>query len=204
MELIIKDQLLSYPLGKHLISRHQHAFIIKHSTTTNLLESLHDWSVALNNSNSVDVIYIDFRRVFDSIVFTKLLYKLQCYGVSGRLLAWLSLFVTGRSQCVVVDNVHSSYVDVISGVPQGSVLGPILFVNDIDTICHSSTKLKLYADDLKLYYSIVLSSRSARSVIVTSKSLLITFLTGQSLGSSLKIPPKPLYYILAIQSLLLL
>ena len=154
MELIIKDQLLSYLLGKHLISRHQHAFIIKHSTTTNLLESLHDWSVALNNSNSVDVIYIDFRRAFDSIVYTKLLYKLQCYGVSGRLLAWISAFLTGRSQCVVVDNVHSSYVDVISGVPQGSVLGPILFilfVNDIDTVCHSSTKLKLYADDLKLY-----------------------------------------------------
>ena len=63
-------------------------------------------------------------------------------------------FVTGRSQCVVVDNVHSSYVDVISGVPQGSLLGPILFilfVNDIDTVCHPSTKLKLYADDLKLY-----------------------------------------------------
>ena len=72
MELIIKDQLLSYLLGKHLISRHQHAFIIKHSTTTNLLESLHDWSVALNNSNSVDVIYIDFRRAFDSIVYPKL------------------------------------------------------------------------------------------------------------------------------------
>jgi ribonucleases P/MRP protein subunit RPP40 len=67
------------------------------------------------------------------------------------LLVWLSAFITGRSQCVVVDNVHSSYVDVISGVPKGSVLGPILFVNDIDTVCHSSTKLKLYTDDLKLY-----------------------------------------------------
>jgi hypothetical protein len=63
MKHIIKDQLLSYLLGKHLISKHQHAFIIKHSTITNLLESLYDWSVALNNSNSVDVIYIDFRRV---------------------------------------------------------------------------------------------------------------------------------------------
>jgi Reverse transcriptase (RNA-dependent DNA polymerase) len=88
------------------------------------------------------------------MVFTELFYKLQCYGVRGRLLAWISAFVTGRFQCVVVDNVHSNYVDVISSVPQGSVLGPILFnffANDIDTICHSSTKLKLYADDLKLY-----------------------------------------------------
>jgi Reverse transcriptase (RNA-dependent DNA polymerase) len=117
MELILKDQSLSYLSGKHLISRHQHAFIIKHSTTTNLLESLRDWSIALNKSNLVDVTYIDFRHEFDSIVFTKLLYKLQCYGVSVRLLAWLSAFVTGRSQCVVVENFHSSYVDIINGVP---------------------------------------------------------------------------------------
>jgi Reverse transcriptase (RNA-dependent DNA polymerase) len=82
-------------------------------------------------------------------VFIKLLYKLQCYGVSSWLLAWLFAFVTGRSQRVVVDNVHSSYVDVIIGVPQGSVLGPILFVNDIDIVCRSSTKLELYAYDLK-------------------------------------------------------
>jgi Reverse transcriptase (RNA-dependent DNA polymerase) len=137
-------------LANTRISRHQHAFIIKHSTITNLLESLHDLSVALEKSNSVDVIYIDFRRAFDSIVFTKLLYKLQCYGVSGRLLAWLSAFVTGRSQCVVADNVHSSYVDVISGVPQGSVLGPILFIlivnymDTVDTVCHYSTKNLTY------------------------------------------------------------
>jgi ribonuclease P/MRP protein subunit RPP40 len=69
-------------------------------------------------------------------------------NVDGNFLAWISVFVNGRSHCVVVDNVHSSCVDVISSVPQGSVLGPvlfILFVNDIDTACHSSTKLKLYA-----------------------------------------------------------
>jgi hypothetical protein len=83
MELNIKDQLLSGLLGKHLISRHQHAVKIKHSTTSNLLECSHDWSVALNQTNSVDVIHLDFRRAFDSVLLTKLLYKLQCYGVSG-------------------------------------------------------------------------------------------------------------------------
>jgi ribonucleases P/MRP protein subunit RPP40 len=147
-ELIIKDQLLS---GKHLYCRYQHVFIF---ITTSLLQSLHDWSVELYKSNSFDVIYIDFRRAFDSIVLTKLLYKLPCSGVSGRLLGWISAFVTGSSECIVVDNIHSSYVDTISDVLQGSVLGPILFilfVCDIDTVCHSSTKLKLYADDLKLY-----------------------------------------------------
>ena len=124
MDIIIKDRLLSNLLGKYLISKHQHVFILKHSATNNLLECLHDWSAALNKSNSVDISYIDFRREFDSIMFIKLLYKPQCYGLRCRLLGWIYAFVTGCFQCVVADNVHSSYVDVISGVPEGSVLGP--------------------------------------------------------------------------------
>jgi hypothetical protein len=65
MEIIIKDQLLSNLLGKYLISKHQHVFILKHPASTYLLECLHDWSAALNKSNSVDTSYIDFRRQFD-------------------------------------------------------------------------------------------------------------------------------------------
>jgi hypothetical protein len=125
MEHIIKDQLLGYLLNKNLISKQQHAFIIKHSTASNLLECIHDWSVALNDSNSVDVIYIDFKRAFDSIVYSKLIHKLTCYGISGKLLAWISAFLHNRLQSVVIENTNSTYVDVISGVPQGSVLGPI-------------------------------------------------------------------------------
>ena len=163
MENIVKGQLLSYLLNKNLISKQQHAFIVRHSTTTNLLECLHDWSVTLNAGNSVDVIYIDFRRAFDSIVFSKLLYKLQCYGICGKLLVWIATFLHGRTQCVVTENVHSSYANVISGVPQGSVLGPILFILFINDIVHecdsgSKIKLKLFADDLKLYSEIDLSN----------------------------------------------
>jgi hypothetical protein len=164
MEHVIKNQLLSYLLIKSLISKHQHAFIVKHSTTTNLLECLQDWSVALNDGCSVDVIYIDFKRAFDCIVYSKLLYKLQRYGICGKLLAWISAFLHARTQSVVIENCHSDYVDVISGVPQGSILGPILFIlfiNDIDLACPTNTNLKLFADDLKLYSVISLDSTSA-------------------------------------------
>jgi hypothetical protein len=166
MEYIIKEQLLSYLLNRNLISKQQHAFIIKHSTVTNLLECIHDWSIALNDGNSVDVIYIDFKRAFDSIVHSKLLYKLQCYGICGKLLSWIAAFLNGRSQSVVVENINSTYINVLSGVPQGSVLGPILFIlfiNDIDSVCQSCTKLKLFADDLKLY-SVVKLNLSSNTV----------------------------------------
>jgi ribonuclease P/MRP protein subunit RPP40 len=151
MEHTIKDHLLGYLLNKNLISKHQHAFIIKHSTASNLLECIHDWSVALNDSNSVDVIYIDFKRAFESIVYSKLIHKLTCYGISGKLLAWISAFLHNQLLSVVMENTNSTYVDVISGVPQGSGLGPILFTNDIVTACLPNTELKLFADDLKLY-----------------------------------------------------
>jgi hypothetical protein len=87
MEHIIKDQLLGYLLNTNLISRQQQAFVIKHSNASNLPECIHDWSVALNDSNCVDVIYVDFKRAFDSIVHSKLIHKLICYGISSKPLA---------------------------------------------------------------------------------------------------------------------
>ena len=154
METVIKDQIIDYLLSKNVISKQQHGFVRKHSTTTNLLESTHDWIVGLGSANNVDVVYIDFSKAFDSIVFSKLLFKLQNCGISGRLLSWLSSFIHGRSQCVVLENCFSSSRYVLSGVPQGSVLGPILFlvfINDVASICCGETTVELFADDLKLY-----------------------------------------------------
>jgi hypothetical protein len=154
METIVKDQLLNYIVSKGLISKQQHAFIKAHSTSSNLLECTHDWFVSLNAKCVTDVVYIDFSHAFDSIVFDKLTYKLELYGVSGKLLLWIAAFLHNRSQCVVIDNCFSTVRDVTSGVPQGSVLGPILFlifINDIESACCGNTKLLLFADDAKLY-----------------------------------------------------
>jgi hypothetical protein len=156
MEVIIKDQLINYLLRHNLISKHQHGFLSKHSTTTNLLEATHDWIVSFSSCFNVDVVYIDFSRAFDSIVFNKLLAKLVHYGISGNLLKFISAFIHNREQCVVLDNCFSSVTNVLSGVPQGSVLGPVLFllfINDVTSICIGESKLKLFADDVKLYTS---------------------------------------------------
>ena len=101
--------------------------------------------------------FIDFSRVFDSIVISKLLFKLERYGVSGLLLKWISCFLQGRTQCVVVEGCFSSLVSIVSGVPQGSVLGPLLFllfINDKESVCDGKSTLQLYADDVKLYSSV--------------------------------------------------
>ena len=156
MEVIIKDQLLNYFLRRNLISKHQHGFLSKHSTTTNLLEATHDWIVSFTDCCNIDVVYIDFSRAFDSIVFNKLLAKLEHYGITGKLLKFISAFLHNREQCVVLDNCFSSVTDVLSGVPQGSVLGPVLFlifINDVSSTCVGQAKLKLFADDVKLYSS---------------------------------------------------
>jgi hypothetical protein len=164
MESIIKDQLLGFLLRKGIINKNQHGFISNHSTCTNLLECTYDWLVTLNSSRTTDIIYIDFSRAFDSIVHKKLLNKLENYGITGKLLNWISCFIEDRYQCVAIENCFSSVAKVISGVPQGSVLGPILFIifiNDIDCVCHGKTNLKLFADDAKLYSEIDLSCHSS-------------------------------------------
>ena len=93
------------------------------STTTNLLECTHESIFGLSNSNNIDVVYVDFKKAFDSIVFSKLLLKLEKYGVTGTLQKWLSGFIRGRIQRVVIENCFSSFNDVVNGVLQALFYG---------------------------------------------------------------------------------
>jgi hypothetical protein len=92
MESIIKDKLVQLLVEKGLIRMHQHAFIKNHSTCTNLLDSTHDWIISLNSHLRTDVVYIDFSKAFASIVISKLMFKLETYGIYGLLLKWINCF----------------------------------------------------------------------------------------------------------------
>ena len=116
---------------------------------------MNHWTESLNSGYATDIIYFDFKKAFDSVPHCRLLHKLKSYGISGNLLSWLNSFVTGRLQRVTLNNVYSKWSNVVSGVPQGLVLGPILFliyINDIPTVVDSH--LLLFADDIKLYRKI--------------------------------------------------
>jgi ribonuclease P/MRP protein subunit RPP40 len=104
---------------------------------------------------------LDFSRAFDSIVFAKLTAKLEYYGIEGKLLTWITAFLRNRTQCVVLENCFSTVANVDSGVVQGSVLGPtlfLIFINDITSVCNDNVKIKLFADDVKLYSVIDISN----------------------------------------------
>ena len=153
LEKIVHMKMVDYLGQNNLLSINQHGFMKGRSTASNLVETLDEWTSMIDDRIPVDCIYIDLAKAFDSVSHAKLLYKLESFGFGGQSLAWLRSFLCGRCQSVVVGNARSEFKPVISVIPQGTLLGPlmlILFINDIDKHVDHST-IKLFADDTKLY-----------------------------------------------------
>ena len=152
METILRDEIVSHLEGNNLISPDQQGFRSGWSYITQLMESIHDWVDSLERKQPVDVVYLDYKKAFDSVPHERLLVKLHAYGIRGNLLQWIKSFLTNRKPRVVINGKSSNLAPVISCIPQGSVLGPILFliyVYDLPEMARS--KLKMFADDTKLY-----------------------------------------------------
>ncbi|BHF77748.1 hypothetical protein SprV_0602085700 [Sparganum proliferum] len=152
MERFIKRELMRFLEQHRLLSNAQHRFRRGRSCLTNLLYCLEQWTRAIDEGNVVHVAYIDFKKAFDSVPHQRLLYKLSRIGVRGKLLKWIENFLIGRSQTVRLGGQQSAEVTVTSGVPQGSVLGPILFLTYIDACIHGlDCDIAMFADDIKLW-----------------------------------------------------
>jgi hypothetical protein len=157
LEHIVHSAIMNHFEELNLLTDYQHGFRKKRSCESQLIITLQDLASSLSNSEQVDVILLDFSKAFDKVAHQRLLYKLDYYGVRGPVNQWIRNFLGGRTQIVTLDGTTSRPADVQSGVPQGTVLGPLLFlayINDLPECITSGTHARLFADDCVLYRTI--------------------------------------------------
>ena len=155
MEGCVRDQVVEHMMENDLFSPHQHGFMAGRSSVTQLLETIEFWSQSLDEGIGVDIAYLDFQKAFDSVPHQRLLKKILSYRITGKIYSWIEAFLSHRQQRTVVNGAESDWAEVTSGIPQGSVLGPVLFtiyINGMprETVC----PIKLFADDAKIYHRV--------------------------------------------------
>ena len=154
-ETFIRRALYTHLVNNKLLSESQFGFCQGRSCVSQLLITLSEWLADLDNNLPVDVAYLDFKKAFDSVPHQRLLKKLEGYGITGNIYSWIEDFLKDRTQFVSINGTKSERVPVTSGVPQGSVLGPTLFIyfiNDLPSV--TQCRNKIFADDTKPYQAI--------------------------------------------------
>lgn len=152
MEKIIYDKISDFIQCNKIIQSFQHGFVKRKSCFTNLLEVSFLIAKSLDNKNCVDVVYLDFEKAFDKVIHSILLRKMCQLNFPKNIIRWIEIFLKERTFCVHLNGYSSNEYNVLSGVPQGSILGPILFLIYIhDFPSFSTVKLSQFADDTKLF-----------------------------------------------------
>ena len=152
LESIIKENIVKFLEDNNIIAKTQHGFMRNRSCLTNLLEFLDIAYDSFDKGKQLDVAYLDFSKAFDRVPHKRLGLQLENHGICGRIGAWIQDWLTERQQRVILNGKKSAWATVLSGVPQGSVLGPLLFLIFINTIENNiDSKVLKFADDMKVF-----------------------------------------------------
>ena len=152
LEKIVRERIINFMKNENLFSNRQYGFISGRSTQLQLLEVLDKWTEALDEGYSIDCVYMDYVKAFDTVPHRRLLHKLSKYEINPKAVSWIENFLGNRTQQAIVQGEESSWKPVTSGIPQRSVLGPLLFVIFINDLpdCVTS-EAYLFADDTKIF-----------------------------------------------------
>ena len=152
MEQCVKDHIVKHMIRNKLFSMQQFGFITGRSMVLQLLNVIDSWTKAIDKGESIDVVHLDFTKAFDTTSHKRLIDKLKSYGIEYYTLRWIQAFLSDWVQQVNVNGTNSEWANITCGIPQGSVLGPILFVLYINDLPENIvSNVYMFADDTKIF-----------------------------------------------------